>query len=180
VGWVWLDDLMPENPKVLRAGAAAAWLHVCGIAYSNRNRTDGRIPKSVVPRLADVPKRTPGLLVDAGLWHDSGDEYEIHDYADYQLSQADRERRREAGRKGARRRWGDGTSHSGSHSTPDSESYSTPHANAMATPQPTPTTTTTDLPADEGVPVRGRPAGDSFEDFKRPGAILPDALRGAA
>lgn len=108
MGWIWLDDLMPENPKVLRVGHVSAWLHICAIAYSNRNKTDGFLPAAKVAGLADIPRPQQAVarLVDAGLWHDTDGGYAIHDYADYQLTGAEREKRRKAGKLGAERRWG--------------------------------------------------------------------------
>lgn len=108
MGWIWLDDLMPEHPKILRAGPAAAWLHVCGIAYCNRQRTDGEIPVAQVGRLASIPKPYDAAerLVEFGLWDEGHDCYHVHDYADYQLTAEDRQVRSEAGRAGARKRWG--------------------------------------------------------------------------
>ena len=47
-----LDDGFPEHPKVQQVGGDAAWLHVCALAYCNRNLTDGFIAAQVVGRRA--------------------------------------------------------------------------------------------------------------------------------
>lgn len=115
MAWVRLDDLMPENPKVLRAGPGAGWLHVCALAYCNRNLTDGHVPATALRRLADLedPAREAERLVEAGLWDEVEDGYEIHDYLDFQPSAAEvrkqRETKKKAGKAGARARWGSGT-----------------------------------------------------------------------
>jgi len=103
--WVKLDDLMPQHPKILRAGPAAAWLWVCGLAYCSRMLTDGAIPAEAVGSFG-VPSadRLAGRLTDVGLWEKTADGYQVHDYHDYQPSKeqvlARRELRRTAGRLG--------------------------------------------------------------------------------
>lgn len=106
MGWVRLDDLFPEHPKVLKAGAAAAWLHVCGVAYCARNLTDGFIPEAKVTGLADLKRVSSEAkrLVEAGLWHKVEGGYMVHDYLDWQRSadeaKAVSARRAAAGRRG--------------------------------------------------------------------------------
>lgn len=124
MAWVRLDDLMPEHPKVLKAGPLAAWLHVCALAYCNRHLTDGRIPAGKVGALADLDefgttcRDQADRLVKAGMWGRTADGFVIHDYHDFQPSREEVEERRAkrsaAGRKGAEARWGaerDGKSH---------------------------------------------------------------------
>lgn len=86
--WVKLDDQLPEHPKAEGVSSAAMWLHVAGICYCNRQLTDGEIPKTRVARLVTDrrPEALAAELVTAGLWHDKGDSYEVHDYLDFQPS----------------------------------------------------------------------------------------------
>lgn len=101
--WVYLDDQFPDHPKVVRAGEAAAYLFVCGLAYCKRHGTDGLIPKAAALRLVTKqPKVLAGRLIDAGLWDDAGDNYAVHNYSEWNRSSASRS---EAGRKAARARW---------------------------------------------------------------------------
>jgi hypothetical protein len=51
VGWVRLDDRITEHPKVAAAGPLGLAVFVAAIAYSNRNLTDGFIPRSVAATL---------------------------------------------------------------------------------------------------------------------------------
>lgn len=103
--WVRLDDGFADHPKIERVGPLAAWLHVVAICYSSRHLTDGQIPKTKARRLADIPQAPKHItaLIEAGLWHDEGDHYQLHDYLDYQASrvevEADRERQRERKRR---------------------------------------------------------------------------------
>ena len=101
MAWVKLDDTFPEHPKVLAAGPLAGWLHVCAIAYCNRNLTDGHVPGAVARRLADVPspQRHIDALVDQGLWLEDGPDYLLHDYLEYQPSKAKVLEERERARK---------------------------------------------------------------------------------
>lgn len=110
-GWSrWYDDA-PEHPKFLAAGHKAGWLYVCGQAYCSRQATDGLIPKTIVPRLSDVPSpgKVAAQLVEVGLWHDEGDYYRQHDYCEMQTTAAEREEKREvkraAGGKGNHTKW---------------------------------------------------------------------------
>lgn len=136
--WVKLDDHFPDHRKLAELGDYAplcGWLYVCGLAFCNRQLTDGRIPKAHIHRLASFrhisietasvgpperPLATFGddvaveeiaeMLVTVRLWEDDGDAYVVHDYGDYQPSKADIERlekqRKEGGKKGAQSRWG--------------------------------------------------------------------------
>lgn len=113
--WVKIDDQFPDHPKIERAGPEAAWLYVAGLCYCAQYLTDGRIPKTRVSRLTAFPdgERLADRLMDAGLWEDAGDDYEVHDYLDFQPSGEEArarkkeisEKRAEAGKRGADARW---------------------------------------------------------------------------
>jgi hypothetical protein len=125
--WVRLDDGFPDHWKLAELGdltPIAGWLYICGLAYCNRQLTDGRIPKHHIGRLADLRGIACGVdypdyptqyepitaedvaahLVRVGLWEDDGANYRIHDYLDYQPSREEtlalRETRAEVGRRG--------------------------------------------------------------------------------
>lgn len=108
--WANVDDLFPEHPKVLAAGGDAAWLYICGLCFTNRNLTEGRIPKAVVPRISDRkgPMRLAKVLVDVGLWHDHGDHFAIHDWQKYNESAEEVKARKEHARHAAKVRWSGG------------------------------------------------------------------------
>ncbi len=109
--WVKTDDSAPQHPKMIRAGAEACWLWQSGLCYSNKNKLNGKIAKDLLPALyiplAAKASKLAKKLCDVGLWHDRGDHYEIHDYADYQeqaLKEAQEARREyERDRKRAQR-----------------------------------------------------------------------------
>ena len=135
--WVKLDDQFPDHPKVVEAGPLAAWLHVCAIAYCNRQLTDGFIPESIAYRLADykgIGIETGGdgetyavgddadcewmasILCKVGLWKRVKGGFLIHDYLDYQPSkeQVLKEREKARERMANRRRSGDNPSNGSS------------------------------------------------------------------
>lgn len=86
--WARFDCQSPSHPKLIRAGAEAAWLWHASICYSNMHHLNGRIAKDMLGFLyAPLARKTPALarrLCESGLWHDRGDHFEIHDYAVFQ------------------------------------------------------------------------------------------------
>jgi hypothetical protein len=110
-----LDDNFPEHPKVEPLSDKAFRAHVMAICHCRRNTTDGHLSattvRGIAARLNSTPKRWLPELVAAGLWHaaPNGDGHWIHDYQKYNSTAAEeravRDKKREAGRKGARARW---------------------------------------------------------------------------
>jgi len=102
MSWVKIDDSACEHPKLLEAGAKAAWLWLCCLSYCNRQkRRDGLIPKTKIGLLY------PGLglkearqLVAAGLLHESDDAFSAHGYHEYQPSAEVSAARSIAGKQG--------------------------------------------------------------------------------
>ena len=70
MAWVRIEDAVTEHRKHLKAGPAACWLWVCGIAYCQRQLSDGFIPDEAIPMIG-VPKGVKPLvdrLVAVGLF----------------------------------------------------------------------------------------------------------------
>lgn len=115
MAWVKIDDHFDEHPKLAQVGPIGWGIWLAGLAYCNRNLTDGFIPWSKARMLASMEvvdgdgnvwrlARTSAmsgedidadwvtrLLVESGLWEEVCDGhrvtgYRIHDYADYQPS----------------------------------------------------------------------------------------------
>lgn len=113
MAWVKIDDHFDEHPKHAQAGPLGWALWLAGLAYCNRNLTDGFIPWNVARGLVNWefvgspdstgqrPMWTVGvtsghaghdvdcqmvldLLIDAGLWEEREGGYYVHDYPDYQ------------------------------------------------------------------------------------------------
>lgn len=159
--WVRIDDAMPEHPKVLAAGPLAFALDVAAICYSARNGTNGRIPRAKVRLLLDLsdvrvgrakvdPIALAEKLVACGRWHRDGDDYVIHDFAEYNFTREEtedralelREKRRAAGRLGGLRRAQGARSNGEANADPVAsnpqasvkQNRSKPEANAKQTP----------------------------------------------
>lgn len=123
MAWVRLSDDFYDHPKFDKAGVLGIALFTAGLAWSNRNLTDGFIPRKTALRLLDfedtvdavrnadrngvtnglhnddltpaIARNTVQTLIDAHLWHTEEGGYRIHDYLDYQASRE----QIEAGRK---------------------------------------------------------------------------------
>lgn len=98
MAWVRIDDQARSHRKVLSAGAAGAWLWICGLMYCNSQKArDGFIPEEAVAVLYPIPgwRREAARLVTIGLWERVTGGYLVHDYHDYQPSAEDAERIRE-------------------------------------------------------------------------------------
>lgn len=108
--WFKVDDSFFMNPKtaMLSDSATALWLRAG--SWSAQQLTGGFIPARMLP-LFRGGEESADELCDAGLWERDLDRhgYVFHDWADYQPNAEQvemlREKRAEAGRKGAKRRW---------------------------------------------------------------------------
>ncbi len=132
--WAKLDDGYLTHPKVLKAGLEGRALHIAAILYSSRELTDGEIEPGILPGLGGLAgvknaAKTAELLVGIRLFDRTESGYRIHDYLDYNPSRAavlaEREAKREAGRKGANNRW---------HGNSKAEPIAAPIAPAIAAP----------------------------------------------
>lgn len=114
MAWIQIDDQFDEHPKLQQVGPLCWGVWLAGLAYCNRNLTDGFIPwtkaKSLVSfeiveddgKVWELTRCSGmagedidagwviGLLIDAGLWEEVSngrgriDGYQVHDYQDWQ------------------------------------------------------------------------------------------------
>jgi hypothetical protein len=108
--WVRLDSNFPQNPKILdllaeKDGHRAAFVYLCGLAYSGAHGTDGYLPRGCLVFLHAKPADA-AKLVKHGLWHEDIGGWLVHGWSEFQLSSMENEARRERARAAARRRWG--------------------------------------------------------------------------
>lgn len=118
MAWIRVDDHFDEHPKLAKIGPLGWGMWLAGLAYCNRNLTDGFIPWTKARTLASFEtldgedriwtlSRTCGmtgddidanwvinLLVDAELWEVVDGGFQIHDYNDYQPTKAEIEEQR--------------------------------------------------------------------------------------
>lgn len=96
MAYLKIDDNAPWHPKHLQAGPVACWLWLCGLAYCQRQATDGFIPTAALPTLGVGNWRRPAAhLVAAGLWHKVDGGYQVHDFLDWNDSAEERKRKTE-------------------------------------------------------------------------------------
>lgn len=103
MAWVKLDDQVPLHEKMLKAGPAACWLWVCGIAHGQAKLTDGHISDLALPMIG-VPKGYKDLaetLCRVGLFERVDGGFKVHDYHDHNDSRETvlRKRKKDADRK---------------------------------------------------------------------------------
>lgn len=100
MAWVKIDDQAPRNAKLLKAGPAACWLWVCGIAHCQSQLTDGFISDTVLPMIGVAGetrcRRLAEALVGAGLLERVEGGYVVHDYHAFNATAGEARARREA------------------------------------------------------------------------------------
>lgn len=112
--WAKLDDNFSDHPKVLRCWAEeprAIGLFTMALAWAMRHGQEGHIPTYwVASKIPDDRERgaVAAALVRAGLWEENGEGWIVHDFLDWNPSNADVEARREADRKRKAERRGSG------------------------------------------------------------------------
>lgn len=111
--WVKIDDGFATHPKILTAGIVALGIQIRAICYASQNQTDGKITPSAVPLFligTDPTIDWPAHMVQHGLWDIIPSGYVVHDYLEWNLSKNQRDnflkKKRQAGKKGMKRRWG--------------------------------------------------------------------------
>lgn len=100
MGYAQLDDSFWCNPKIVDLPALALRLYVRSISFSSALNTGGAVSKGTL-RVLDGNAKLAGTLVAASLWDADGDGWQVHDYAQYNISKA----KRDAARENARKRW---------------------------------------------------------------------------
>lgn len=97
--WFKIDDRMPDNAKIRKAGTAAVGLWALAGAWSAGNLTDGFVPKSIAKRWDSGGKLAKKLL-DSGLWleaeRDGEKGFQFHQWDEWQPSRSDVIARRKA------------------------------------------------------------------------------------
>jgi hypothetical protein len=160
--WIKLHDNLWENPKIIAAGEDAALLYVQGLSYCSRNLTDGRILTAALRNLtAKKEARTLArVLVREGLWIETANGWEVHDYLQHQRSREQVEREREKARiraaasRGVRTNSGrTSAARTGTVRVPETETE-TETDNPTPTPPPPEIVTQQDLPSKWRGPIR--------------------------
>lgn len=153
MAWVKLDDQFFINRKARAVGLEGRALAAASWCYCAMQRNDGTFLADDVPiiaAMAGVPQDIGDRLIEAGLWHRVGDQIEVHDYLEHNLSNEQMIARSEKAAKAAAARHAPSTAPSTASSTPASEPPSQPIPSpSPAGPSPLPSSSDLDrLPAD--------------------------------
>jgi hypothetical protein len=126
MGWIRISDDYYDHAKFAEVGPLGIAVWLAGLAYCNRNLTDGFIPRATANRLIFIDGLgiytsnfsgedatvEDGIkeLVASGLWVEVPGGYQVHDYLDYQPSadEIKAKRERNAFRQAQFRRRGPG------------------------------------------------------------------------
>jgi len=178
MGWIRVSDDFYDNDKMLAAGTIGRDLYWHGMAFCNRNLTDGLIPRGRAVALVDWTHAAiltgthsgvdgqdcapiaVGLVLDAELWHEDGHDclgcvqpgprhYVVHDYLKYQPSRAEVEAKAEANRERVRK-WSDKRKSEGSNAVTNALATEPLMEQLHDTPNPTPTPSSSSLVIKEG------------------------------
>ena len=96
MSWVRLDDGSPGHRKIVGLSDAAFRLWIVGLTYCNQQANDGRFSAAsarIMTGYLASPELGRGAIAElcaAGLWAETADGYEVHDYLEYQPSQEER------------------------------------------------------------------------------------------
>ena len=104
--YIRVDADFWDHPKAIAAGPDGRSLYLCALAWSRKQLTDGAIQAVVLPSLAfktglpiEAAQTAADRLVEVGMWERTADGWEIHDYAEHQITRADVDRQRAQWRK---------------------------------------------------------------------------------
>lgn len=109
LAWVRLDTAMPRNHKILallgmKEGHRAAFVYLSSWCYAGEQGTDGFIP-SVALGFIHGREVDAERLVEVGLWLPTQGGWQVHDWADYQQTNAETDARTARARAMAEARW---------------------------------------------------------------------------
>jgi hypothetical protein len=107
--WVRLDTQWFVNPKFLGLVAdrkhKAVTAYFAGLAWSGGQGQAGYIPRAALPMIHATTKDAADLVA-ARLWHPDDAGWRINDWAEYQPTNEEHERRSQRARDAALVRWG--------------------------------------------------------------------------
>lgn len=106
--WARMDTQWPHNPKFLILAEDKKWRAIAvfwgSVGWSVAQSQAGFVPAYVLPMIHGTRKEAHEL-VEVGLWEMAQGGWQVHDFADYQLSNEANEKRSDRARKAAQERW---------------------------------------------------------------------------
>ena len=103
MAWGRVDDRLWGSPKWLSTPPGSRALWVTALSWCMDQLTDGRVPRAFLPMLGGRQRDAAGLVA-SGLWIETEDGWQFHDWLSYQPSRAEIERKQEQQRE-RKRRW---------------------------------------------------------------------------
>lgn len=95
MAWGRVDSQLAFHRKTLRAGNSAMGLWVRSLSWCIGQLSDGKITSEVIAALGGKQSDIDALVA-AGLWHETFDGYEFHEWANWQTTRAEVEEKRAA------------------------------------------------------------------------------------
>ncbi len=97
--WFKVDDGLADHPKVIeladtRQYKAAIGLWCLAGSWCSKHLTDGAVPRAVVKRLGFTLTEAKALVA-CGMWHETDDGYQFHDWSPINPTRAEVEAQRE-------------------------------------------------------------------------------------
>lgn len=107
--WVRVDAALARNHKVLellaeKGGDHALCIYVFGLGYSGEQGTNGFVPEIALGTIHGR-KRDSDLLVKVGMWKPLPGGYEVPDWAEFQPSSEEAQKRSDRAKAAAAKRW---------------------------------------------------------------------------
>ena len=106
--WVRMDTQWWHNPKFLILVEDRKWraisVYWAGLGWSGAQGQAGFVAAYALPMIHGT-RREAGELVEVGLWDQANGGWDIHDWAEYQPTNEEHERRSERARMAAQKRW---------------------------------------------------------------------------
>ncbi len=107
--WVRLDTQWPQNPKFLMLIEDKKWraiaVYFAGLAWSGSQGQAGYIPRAALPMIHGTTKEATELAA-VRLWIPAQGGWDINDWAEYQPTNEEHEKRSKRARDAANARWG--------------------------------------------------------------------------
>lgn len=109
LSWVRVDAALASNHKTLtllgqKGGDRALNTYIFGLGHCAVQGSDGFIPNAALGLIHGTQKAAQ-QLVEVGLWHAIPGGWDVNDYAEYQPSDEDSQKRTDKARKAAQARW---------------------------------------------------------------------------
>lgn len=98
MAWGKVDDKLYSSPKWMQVSKGGKALWVSALSWCMAQLTDGAVPKRTCSMLG-ASTQDARSLVEAGLWTETEDGYQFHDWLDYQPSREQVLSEREAARQ---------------------------------------------------------------------------------